>query len=174
MVAAPLLGGCVDNESAYGDYTDWYNVNDNWLTEMTARTNDDGTPYYERITAPWDANAYVLIHYFNDRRETVGNLSPLYTSTVDCRYQLHSCTDVRVDSSLSNTRYGDGIARFRIDQTITGWAIAFSDIRVGDTCEVIVPYQQGYGATATTTLPPYSNLRFNIRLVDIPYYEIRN
>jgi len=172
-VAAIPVTSCVsDNDD--DTYAEWRTANEEWLTQMEARRNADGTPYYTRVSPDWNPDAYVLIHYFNDRRETEGNLTPLYTSTVDVRYQLHTYNDVRVDSSLSNMTYGDGVARFRINSRITGWIIAFEDIRVGDTCEVVVPYQWAYGTSVTSTMPPYSNLRFNLRLTDIPYYEVRD
>ena len=54
---------------------------------------------------------------------------------------------------------------------MSGWAIGIPQMHCGDTVELIVPYGVGYGAQNTGTIKPYSNLRFNIRLVDIPYLE---
>jgi FKBP-type peptidyl-prolyl cis-trans isomerase FklB len=45
------------------------------------------------------------------------------------------------------------------------------DMRCGDTAEVVVPYGLAYGSQDRGTIKPYSNLQFNIRLVDIPNYE---
>ena len=44
-------------------------------------------------------------------------------------------------------------------------------MRCGDTAQVVLPYGVAYGSQNLGDIPPYSNLRFNIRLVDIPYYE---
>jgi FKBP-type peptidyl-prolyl cis-trans isomerase FklB len=46
-------------------------------------------------------------------------------------------------------------------------------MHVGDSVEVVIPYQLGYGTTITGSIPPYSMLKFNMRLVDIPYYQAR-
>lgn len=175
MVVAPMVSSCNDDDDdSLEQVAAWQQANEKWLAAQAARLNDDGTPYYTRLTAPWNRDAYVLIHYFNDRSLTAGNLSPLFTSTIDVRYQLYNHLGERVDSSLNVNTYGPGVARFPVYNTITGWAIAFDDIRVGDSCEIVVPYEQAYGTTATAAIPAYSNLRFNVRLVDIPYYEIRN
>ena len=56
---------------------------------------------------------------------------------------------------------------------IDGWQIALMNMHVGDTVQIVVPYQSGYGSTSTGKIQPYSALRFNVRLVDIPAYEVR-
>jgi FKBP-type peptidyl-prolyl cis-trans isomerase len=113
------------------------------------------------------------MHYCNDRSETEGNLTPLYNSTIDVRYNLYNCSGDTIDSSLSLTTYGDGIGRFQLSNTIKGWAVAMENMRCGDSVEVIIPYGLAYGSTGSTSIYPYSNLKFNIRLVDIPLYELK-
>ena len=62
----------------------------------------------------------------------------------------------------------DGIRpRSQLSNLIDGWAAAVCNMNVGDTAEVIVPYALGYGTTSSGSVPAYSNLKFNIRLVDI-------
>ena len=160
-----------DLKTTWDEYSDWREANEAWLQEQRLRTNPDGTPYYEVIVPDWNPGAYVLIHYFNDRAETEGNLSPLYTSTIDTRYELHLYNDVAVDSSTTSTSPAPGIFRTQLKNTVQGWAMALSNMRCGDTAQVILPYGVAYGAQNLGTILPYSNLRFNIRLVDIPYYE---
>lgn len=161
-----------DNENTWDKYKDWRETNDNWILEMQNRTDQQGNPYYKVIVPDWDPSAFVLVHYFNDRDLTADNLSPLYTSTCDVIYIGHLCNDEPFDSSYLNTSYGPAIYRTRPDQVINGWATALSDMHVGDTAEVIIPYSQAYGSSTVGSILPYSHLRFNLRLVDIPYYEI--
>lgn len=161
-----------DNDIKLSDYDDWKLQNEEWLAELQNRKNPDGSPYYRIVTPVWDPTAYILIHYFNNRLETAGNLSPLYTSTVDVRYIGYDVNNEAFDSSTNITQYGTpGVARFACNGVIQGWTIAMEDMRVGDTAEVIVPYQVGYGASFSSSIKPYSNLRFNIRLVDIYRYQ---
>ena len=46
-------------------------------------------------------------------------------------------------------------------------------MHVGDTAEIIVPYNVAYGVSYTGTILPYSSLRFNLRLDDIYKYEAK-
>lgn len=173
-----IIGLCVipactgDDDSTFDEtYKDWREKNSDWLNEQQARTNPDGTAYFKSIIPAWDPSAYVLIHYFNDRAETEGNLSPMYTSTVDTRYNLYYYEGTAIDSSANISAYGPGIFRTQLNAVIPGWVIAMEDMRVGDTAEVLIPYQQGYGVTTSSGILPYSTLKFNIRLVDIVDYE---
>ncbi len=161
-----------DEQSTWDKYTEWREINRSWLDEMEARTNPDGSKYYQVIHPDWNPGAFVLLHHFNDPTENAGKLSPLYTSTIDVRYKLHLCDGTPVDSSDLITSYGTpGIYRARLNQLVQGWAIGLTKVHCGDSVELIVPYEVGYGSSSTGIILPYSNLRFNIRLVDIPYYE---
>lgn len=162
-----------DEEKTWEDYADWREANEQWLAEQAALTNPDGTPYYTKLVPVWDPAAYVLIHYFNDRSETEGRLSPLFTSTVDVKYHGRLYDDEPFDSSYLRTEPADSVYRTACNEVIEGWSIALEDMRVGDTCEVLIPYQQGYGSTNSGVIKPYSALRFGIKLVGIPYYEVR-
>lgn len=161
-----------DNQTTWDEYADWRELNNEWLKEMQHRLDENGNPYYRTIIPAWNPGTFVLIHYFNDRKETEGNLSPLYTSVVDVRYRGYNCRGIGFDSSDLVNRYGKlGIQRFSCNGTIQGWGIALQDMRVGDTAEIIVPYGAAYGAANNGTILPYSNLRFNLRLEDIYKYE---
>lgn len=92
-----------DVKTTWDEYADWRNANEQWLNEQAQRKNPDGTPYFQKVVPDWNPGAYVLIHYFNDRAETEGNLSPLYTSTIDTRYELHLYNGLPVDSSTTST-----------------------------------------------------------------------
>ena len=161
-----------DEESTWEKYTDWRETNEQWLRELASMTNDDGTPYYQRYVPSWTKASYVLIHYFNDRSATEGNLSPLSTSSGDVRYVGHLCTGERFDSTTTlQTSYGYGIARFVLSNTIPGWVAALPQMRVGDTAQIVCPYAMAYGAQEKEVIKPYSALSFNLRLVDVHTYE---
>ena len=129
-------------------YEDWRNENNAWLAQQEARTNADGTPYYQKVTPEFDRNAYVLIHYFTDRSATEGNLSPLISSTVDVKYN-----------------------RSVLRANITGFQSALMAMNVGDSCEVVIPYQQAYSNSGKGTILPYSHLHYFLKLKDIYKYQ---
>jgi len=170
--ATGLLSCGDDDESTWEVYEQWRETNVAWLASQETRTNADGTPYYNKVVPAWDSQAYVLIKYFNDRSKTHGNLSPMYTSTVNVKYKGCLCTDEPFDSSYLMTTYGDSIFQTQLSGVISGWAIALEDMHVGDTCEVLIPYEYAYGASGSGSIPPYSALKFGIKLVDIAGYEI--
>lgn len=161
LVLAPACTG--KEKTTWEQFAPWREANNQWLLEMQQRKNPDGTDYYKTIVADWDPQTFVLIHYFNDRAETEGNLSPLFTSTIETSYHLHLYNGVGVDSAASY--------RTSLANTIPGWGIGVSDMRCGDTAEIVVPYPAGYGSQNLSAIPPYSNLQFNVRLVDIIYYD---
>lgn len=173
--AALVQSACSnDDEQLWEEYADWRNANISWMDTQAKRTNADGTPYYTKVVAPWDVTAYVLMHHIEGPNSE--NLVPLSSSTVDVRYHLHLYDGTPVDSSSTNTQYGAGIFRSTLnsDNLISGWKLALQNMHVGDSVEVLIPYAQAYGTTNNGVIKPYSSLRFNLRLVDIPYYETPN
>ena len=142
------------------------------LSYMTDSTNEDGTPYFHKVISEYDKNAYVLMHYFNDRNETANNLRPLATSVVDVKYYLRLHNGTAADSSYLSTTPADSVVRFDLGGSlIDGYRVALMDMHVGDSVDVIVPFQSGYGVMGKGTVLPYSNLKFSIKLVDIYEYE---
>ncbi len=159
-----------DNDDNFADDEEWQKQNTEFYTEQANRKNTDGTSYYEKIIPQWDANASVLIHYFT--KGTTGLPAPMLTSTVDVKYRGHLINNVAFDSSYLATSPGDSIYRTSLSNVIAGWQIALANMHPGDSAEVIIPSDQGYGSTATSNIPANSTLIFNVKLVDIVSYEI--
>lgn len=175
LISAILLIGTIacdnENKNVWKEYKEWREINEAWILEQTARTNPDGTPYYSKVTPNWDPSQYILLHYFNDRSETAGNLTPLLTSTVDVKYIGRLYNDEVFDSSYTLTKWGDSIYRTKCLNVIPGWQIALEKMHVGDSVEIIIPYQSAYGAADNGVIKPYSALVFNVKLVDVYAYE---
>ena len=100
---AAFLSGCSDDDLDLSSYTEWMETNTSWLEAQSNKLDTDGTPYYKKVVPEWNSNAYVLIHYFNDRSKTEGNLSPLYNSTVAVKYCGRLYDDTPFDSSYKMT-----------------------------------------------------------------------
>ena len=165
VVALTMLDSCL-GESIYDQYKDWRKTNDAWYEQQKA------SGQYTLLTASWDPSAQTLIRWHNDTMLTRDNLKPLITSTVDVKYHLSLCDGTPVDSSYNIVSPADSIYRSMLNQNVEGWMIALSRMHVGDSCTIIVPYQQGYGSyKQSEVLLPYSNLIFDIKLVDIYKYK---
>lgn len=178
----PFLGyvtiSCSDDDkTTWEEYETWRNENETWLNQMARLETDEGKAYYERIVPEWNPAVYILMHYHNDKALTAGNYVPMETSTVRVKYsgRLYNATEP-FDSSYSNrsTILGDSIFETKVTGVIQGWQIALQNMHVGDSVTVLIPYNVGYGANTTIAdIPPYSALKFDIKLVDIPYYEVK-
>ncbi len=157
------------NDDDWDTYRDYRLANQNWYNQQAYRQNPDGTPYYTELSPRWCPNSGVLIHYFNDRAETEGNLSPLQTSVTATKYYLSDYQGTPYDSSYLLV---DSLYISTVSANIAGWQVALNDMRVGDSCEVIIPWLLGYGSSGSAAISPYTVLKFNIKLEDIPYYEV--
>ncbi len=111
------------------------------------------------------------MRWHNDRSLTEKNLSPLSTSTIDVKYQVQDIDSVMIDNSYSRTTPADSVYRTQLNKNLSGWVIALSAMHVGDSCTIIIPYSQAYGAREYGKVKPYSNLIFQVRLLGIPGYQ---
>ena len=165
IVTVTMLDSCL-GKSVEDEYKDWREKNDAWFQQQIS------SGQYTLLTAPWDPSARALIRWHNDTMLTKDNLKPLITSTTDVKYRLTLYDGTPVDSSYYLTSPADSIYRSVVNQNVEGWMIALTHMHVGDSCTVIIPYQQGYGSTKKSDdLVPYSNLIFNMKLVDIYKYR---
>ncbi len=172
LLALPMFQACLDDVNDDNGYDAWREENELWLAEQKALRNADGTPYYTQITAGWNPNAYVLMHWHNNTQLTAGNISPISTSYVDVKYRVQTIDGVARDSSYLRTSPADSIYRSQLNSNIDGWVIGLTNMHVGDSVTMIVPYQQGYGTTGSGSIDPYSNLVFDLKLADVPGYVI--
>ena len=132
-------------------------------------TEDYWTQYEqwrETNESSWDHSIYVLMKYYNDTSLNRDAQSPYQTSTVDVIYKGMLYDGTPFDSSYLRT---DSIYRTQVKQNIKGWIIALEQMKVGDSCRVIIPQTLGYGAQYMSSLIlPYTTLVFDMKLVDIP------
>lgn len=169
------LASCNDDDETkdtWSYYEDWRNANEEFFKEQQYLLVD-GRNYYQTLTPAWNSSAQILIRYLNDRSKTEGNLSPLLTSVVDVKYIGRLYNDVAFDSSYTQTAYGDSIYRTAVSNVIDGWTIALMDMRCGDSARIVIPYALAYGSQTVGVISPYSTLVFDVKLVDIPFYEVR-
>ena len=164
-----LMGSCMGKDDSE-TYKDWRQQNEDWFAKQAANTS-----YYTTVRPSWNNSVYVLMHWYNDRSKTAGNLKPLYTSTVDVKYRGKLYDDTPFDSSYLRTSPADSIFRVQVSgDVIEGWAVALTNMHVGDSCEVIIPYNLAYGTYSRgTVIKPYSMLIFDLKLKSINNYETK-
>ncbi len=165
-----MLPSCLGDDEPE-TYEKWRKENEKWIDAKAAEKDESGANLYERINSAWDNNGYVLMRWHNDRSLTEKNLSPLSTSTIDVKYQVQDIDSVMIDNSYSRTTPADSVYRTQLNKNLSGWVIALSAMHVGDSCTIIIPYSQAYGAREYGKAKPYSNLIFQVRLLGIPGYQ---
>ncbi len=171
LLACLLIGiaSCAESEDYWSQYEEWRTTNDAWFIEQLGARDDEGNPVYTKVVPNWDPSIYVLMKYYNDTSLNRDAQSPYQTSTVDVIYKGMLYNGTPFDSSYLRT---DSIYRCQVKQNIKGWIVALEQMKVGDSCRVIIPQTLGYGAQYMSSLIlPYTTLVFDMKLVGIPGLE---
>ena len=170
MAAVPVLSSCDDDDDQsknWETYKEWREDNQAWFDAQAAATGADGQSLFKKYTPSYNAAGTFLMRFIGDPAENAGNLQPLFTSTATVNYQVHLYDGTRIDSAANYTSQLSSV------YLIAGWSEMIMRMHVGDSIEAILPYGLGYGSTGSTSVNPYSALRFNIRLTDVPTYVVR-
>lgn len=168
IVLAVTSTSCLDTKD--NDYEEWKTENDNYVDQMEAKM-ENGEPYYSRVVPSWANGLFVLMRWHNDRALTEKNLRPLFNSICDVKYHLTDITGEGVDSSYNQKTNGDSIYRCLPSNQVLGFAVALTNMHIGDSVQLIIPYNAGYGNNKRANMKPYTTLIYELKLVDIPAYE---
>lgn len=169
LICFSLTNCFKDDEPVAEQYREWKAKNDQYVLDAEARTEADGTPFYERLEPSWAPTAFTLIHWFNDRSLTEKNLSPMDNSTVDITYLLMNVDGDTISTSFASP---DSIYRSQPSNNIIGVWYAMTQMHVGDSVQLVIPSQAGYGERANGGIPPYSTLVYNIKMKAVKAYEV--
>lgn len=87
--------------------------------------------------------------------------------TIEDEVKVHY-TGKLLDGTVFDSSQGKEPVTFGVTQVIPGWTEVLQLMRVGDKCEVYIPYQLAYGERgAGGAIPPFSTLIFEVELLDI-------
>lgn len=115
--------------------------------------------------------------------EGEGTDSPMYTDSVRVSYQGRLIPTASNPQGLvfDGTVYGNydirtnATTKFLLSSLVTGWITALQHMHRGDYWRIYVPSDLGYGSSATSSIPAYSVLIFDLTLVDFsPVGETMN
>jgi FKBP-type peptidyl-prolyl cis-trans isomerase len=90
--------------------------------------------------------------------------TPLTGDKVSIRYE-----GTLQDGTIFDSNINGKVFRFKynMEEVIPGFDRAVSNLRVGDSGYFYIPWKLAYGDQAAGTIPPYSNLIFQITLEDL-------
>ena len=181
VVALFATTSCSEEDNTVEEYADWVNVNDKYYDELTAKVQamgDNSTwkrvRTWSKIAEAANANSDYIIMEKLGSDPTAKDEVPQYTDSVKVHYQgrlLPSPTYPKgylFDSSYQGV-FDPAIAnptKFAIRGVVDGFSTALLNMRRGDYYRVYIPYQLGYGLSASSSIPAGSTLIFEIRMVD--------
>ncbi len=178
LTLSVLLGLTSCEESAeVGEFDNWQQRNTLFIDSIAQVARENAFDDWKIILAEglddskqWGNECYVYCQVLEDG---YGTAHPLFTDSVLVNYSgrlMPSATypaGYRFDSSYS----GDFNPSFNVpvgmtlSGTVPGFYTAVQNMVDGDTWKVYIPYQLGYGERATSGIPAYSTLIFDINLV---------
>ncbi len=193
LTLMPLLAAsCSEEDGTEEEFVDWKTTNEQYFDtqyQLHASATDDAFvvrkwSVSDTLTIP--QTDYILVDVIEHGEGTV---SPYYTDSVCIQYRgrllpSKSYADGYVfDQSFEGTFDAEVLAPYMISQYssysstttyrlpvpadfVDGFSTALMKMHKGDHWRVTIPYQLAYGETASSTIPAYSTLVFDIWLTD--------
>ena len=163
---------CSEDDSSEDEFANWEERNsamtDQWAANSSLRkirvfTQDD--------TSAGKNSDYIYVQVLEAGE---GTDSPLYTDTVRMAYRgrLIPTKNYANGYVFDETYLGDfswhtaGMATMASSTLVTGFTTALMNMHKGDHWLVYIPYQLGYNPSSQGSVTAYSNLVFDIALLD--------
>jgi len=161
---------CSEDEGEPAEFDNWQYRNDAAVVEWAANGSYRKIRTYTQDEATDGANSDFI--YVEVLETGAGKASPLQTDTARVAYRgrlIPSKTYAEgyvFDESYLGDFNWKTIGTVSGASWIEGFQTALLNMHVGDRWRVYIPYSLAYGSASTTTRPAYSNLIFDIALVD--------
>ena len=161
---------CSEDESVAEEFSNWQERNDAAINQWAANSSLRKIRVYTQDETSTGKNSdYIYVEVLASGE---GTNSPIFTDTCRVAYR---------GRLIPSTTYSEG---YVFDQSYLGdfdvktigvadgasWVLGFStalqNMHVGDRWRVHIPYNLGYGSSENGVIPAYSNLIFDLYLVD--------
>lgn len=179
-----LLSSCSESDNEEEEFPKWKKTNEQYFNNLyaMAKSSADMGDKSWKVIRQWsleestakDPYDYIVVNVLENG---TGSGCPLYTDSVKVHYE---------GRLLPSTSYPDGYvfdksftgefnpatalpAKFAVSGMIDGFTTALQYMHIGDHWKVYIPYQLGYGSSASGSIPAYSTLVFDVTLVS--YYR---
>lgn len=175
LILFPLMGmvsACSSDDSEEDEFANWQQRNNavvnQWSNNSALRKIKS---YTKDQTTGGTSNDYIYVEVLE---EGAGTESPLFTDSVWVAYRgrliptISSPEGYVFDQSYTGDfswRTAD-MAQFCVGSLVSGFSTALMQMHRGDRWRVHIPYHLGYGSSSKTSIPGYSNLIFDIALLD--------
>ena len=176
MILFPLLGivlSCSEESEETSEYDNWQQRNENAIVQWAANSSFRKIKTFSKDpSSAGDNSDYIYVQVLETGD---GTDSPLYCDTARVAYRgcfiptkSYSEGYVFDQTYLGEFNWATaGMTDFPITSSLRdGFSTALMNMHRGDRWRVYMPYQLGYGTTESGSIPAYSNLIFDIALLD--------
>ena len=187
FILLPLFASCSEADDTVEEYANWQAKNDAYFEEQYQRhlAASSSTCFVLKSFTKADSlklsevahTDCILVDVLPSDFTVEGDktVTPIYTDIVELHYSgkllpsLSYASGYQFDTSYSGV-FSQDIAEplpMSVDGVVIGFSTALQHMHRGDHWLVTIPYQLGYGTSDyNNTIPGYSTLIFDIRLVD--------
>ena len=188
FVCLSLLGfaSCSEEDDTVIEYVDWQAKNEAYFEEQYQRhlNSSVSTSFVLKSFSKGDSLTLgqvphtdcILVDVLPSDFTVKGDKTktPLYTDDVEIHYRGNLLpsrsypSGYQFDTSYNGTFYPSvsEATVLSVNEVIVGVSTALQHMHRGDHWRVTIPYQLGYGTSEYNSIPGYSTLIFDIRLVD--------
>lgn len=178
-----LFSSCSEDDNTIEEFPNWQEANANYwnslysTTQQKVSSGDASWKIIKNFSIEDTLNTgkntdYIIV---NVLKNGTGSGCPIYTDSVRVRYTGRLLPSASYSEGyIFDTTNPNGIddsqaavADFVVSNVVDGFSTALQYMHIGDKWEVYIPWTLGYGTTqsASSSIPPYSVLRFTISLV---------
>ena len=165
---------CSEDDSTTDEFANWQERNDATIDQWAASGMRKIRVFTQDDTTTGKSSDYIYVQVLESGD---GTESPLYTDTVRVAYRgrLIPTTNYTDGFVFDETYLGDfswhtaGMSTMAISGStslVSGFATALMNMHKGDRWLVCIPYQLGYNAASQGSVTAYSDLIFDIALLD--------
>ncbi len=181
-VIALAMAACSESDDTIEEYPEWQATNEAYIDGLYATTKqkiEQGDTSWkiirscnlesEAATKPSD---YIIVHV---ESEGTAAVKPFITDSVRVHYSGRLLPSTSYpqgylfDKSFTGEFHEETAvpSQFLVSELVTGFTTALLYMNLGDRWTVYIPYQLGYKAEGSSSVPGYSTLVFDIDLVGI-------
>jgi FKBP-type peptidyl-prolyl cis-trans isomerase FklB len=164
VILFALSFAACDESEEVNKYANWQERNEAFIDSL-AQVNGLSKVEDERYKGSY-------IYYKKKETGPTDVLPPFYTSKVTMFYRGMYINGDVFDQNFSGDAPSefDSPTTFGVNAVITGWTEILQIMRPGDRFNVYIPYQSGYGTSASSGIMAYSTLIFDMKMESITYY----
>lgn len=178
LISSIGLVSCGEDETTVEEFPNWQSKNDTYFKSFTDSV--------KKLIANGDTAQWKFFKTWSkDKKEKLtdsicvqvitkgtGSGCPLYNDSVRVHYlgKLLPSTSYSAGMIIAQSYYGtyDPTTSvpnsFLVSGLIDGFATAVMEMHIGDHWRVYIPYNLGYGSSASSSVPAYSTLIYDITL----------